>query len=294
MLTAISVSLGSSKTNLSGTIRILGKDVAFRRIGCNGDKNLAGQSIRRLSPYCQAIGLGGIDLFLYAGGNEYKIRDAQKLADLSSAPVVDGSGIKNTWELRVIENLYATNFLTGKKVLMVNAVDRPGMAKAFARHADSVIYGDVMYGLGVPIPIYSLKTMERIAKILLPIVTKCPIEWFYPTGEAQNTSRRECQFAQKADVIAGDFHYIKQNLPDDLQGKVIITNTVRKSQVEELKAKGLKTLITTTPVINGQSFGTNLLEACIVATYGKKPMRKEMISILLDLDLTPGIFHLNS
>lgn len=295
MPTAISISLGSSKTDCEGVINLLGQQIKFMRIGCNGSKELASSLILRHSDFCEAIGLGGIDLHLYAGGKEYTIRDAQKLSKLSrKAPVVDGSTIKNTWEFAVIESLHLAGLnLSNKKVLMVNAVDRPGMAKALDKYAGSVIYGDVMYGLGLPIPIYKLKTLELIAKVLLPIVAKCPTEWFYPTGDKQDSPRKECSFANQAYVICGDFHYINKVLPNNLKGKMIITNTVRKAQIEELQEKGLKTLITTTPNIDGQSFGTNLLEACIVAAYGKKLGLQEMEEVLLELNLSPGIFELN-
>lgn len=297
MTMAISISLGSSKTDCCGEIDLLGTKIKFLRQGCDGNKDLAAAMILKnsLLPECRAIGLGGIDLYLYAGSKQYTLRDAKQLADLSDrVPVVDGSTIKNTWEFAVIESLHLAGLdFSGKKVLMVNAVDRPGMARALDKYAGSVIYGDVMYGLGIPFPIYNLKTIELIARVLLPIVTKCPIEWFYPIGNKQNEPRKACIYAAKADVICGDFHYINKVLPSNLKGKVIITNTVREAQIKELQELGLKTLITTTPSINGQSFGTNLLEACIVAAYGKKLNIEEMQNVLLKLDLEPGIFHLN-
>jgi len=60
----------------------------------------------------------------------------------------------------------------------------------------------------------------------------------------------------KADVIAGDYLYIDKYMPEDLQGKIILTNTTTSENVEELKKRGVSLLITTTPVIEGRSFGT--------------------------------------
>jgi len=39
-----------------------------------------------------------------------------------------------------------------------------------------------------------------------------------------------------------------------------LTNTTTSENVEELKKRGVSLLITTTPVIEGRSFGTNVLE----------------------------------
>ncbi len=37
-----------------------------------------------------------------------------------------------------------------------------------------------------------------------------------------------------------------------------------------LKSRGVKTLITTTPKLNGRSFGTNVMEALLIALADKK------------------------
>ncbi|MEI6157358.1 MAG: quinate 5-dehydrogenase, partial [Atribacterota bacterium] len=53
--------------------------------------------------------------------------------------------------------------------------------------------------------------------------------------------------------------------------KIIITNTVTSSDIEELRKAGVQMLVTTTPEMNGRSFGTNVLQAIFVAILGKKP-----------------------
>ena len=63
---------------------------------------------------------------------------------------------------------------------------------------------------------------------------------------------------------------IKKYLPKNVDGKTIITNTTTAADVEELKKRGVKYLITSTPVFNGRSFGTNVMEAALVAMMGKK------------------------
>ncbi len=56
-----------------------------------------------------------------------------------------------------------------------------------------------------------------------------------------------------------------------MKGKVIITNTITQEDVELLRARGIDTLITTTPELQGRSFGTNVIEAMIIAITGKNP-----------------------
>lgn len=292
---AISISLGSKNGDFSAVLPINGKTVWLRRIGCDGNLEQMQLQIRSLDGLVEAFGLGGTDLYLYAGRNRYCFRDIRLIAESAQCtPVVDGSTLKNTLEIQIIDELDKLLDLSGKKVLMVSSVDRPGMASALQKYAGEIVFGDIAYGLGLPIPIKNLRIMSAIANCLLPVVTRLPFKWFYPTGASQDEiPTTECRFAKWADVIAGDFHYIKKNLPLDLGGKVIITNTVRSYHVEELKRRGLQTLVTTTPDFNGQSFGTNAIEAAIVAAYGKVFTIEEMREILPELNLKPNIIHLN-
>jgi len=111
-----------------------------------------------------------------------------------------------------------------------------------------------------------------LAKVIAPVVTCLPISLFYPTGDRQNESKPKFgDYFQEADIIAGDFHFIRRYMPLELPGKIVITNTVTKDDEELLKTRGIATLVTTTPEIDGRSFGTNLLEAVLIALAGKKP-----------------------
>jgi len=270
----VSVSLGSSRRNHAATTEILGEQVVVERIGTDGDMARAVALIRELDGKVDAFGLGGIDLYLHAGGRRYAFRDARRLVEAASrTPVVDGSGLKNTLERRVIrwvdQNLMP---LKGRKVLLVSSVDRFGMAEALAELGAETIFGDLMFALGLQIPIRKLETVQKLARVILPVITQLPFQWLYPTGEKQD--RHEVRFSgyyQWADMIAGDWLYIRRHMPDRLDGKVILTNTVTPANVEEVRERGAAMLVTTTPNIGGRSFGTNLMEALIVAFAGKHP-----------------------
>src|SRR5690606_24364431 len=96
-------------------------------------------------------------------------------------------------------------------------------------------------------------------------------KWFYPTGAAQDSTTTRPGLVKHydwADVIAGDWHYIKRYAPRDMSGKDVLTNTTTAADVEMLGRAGVRRLITTTPRVNGRSVGTNLLEAAIVAVVG--------------------------
>ena len=63
---------------------------------------------------------------------------------------------------------------------------------------------------------------------------------------------------------------MRQFMPDRLEGKLILTNTVTAGDIEELRARGIARLVTTTPDFGGRSFGTNVVEAALLALLGKR------------------------
>lgn len=269
----VSVSIGSSKRDHKVEAEFLGEKLILERIGTDGDMLKAIELIKQLDGNVAAIGLGGIDLYLITGNRKYVIKDALKLKNAAKkTPVVDGSGLKNTLERQAIEYLQKnTNLIKkGKKVLLVSAVDRFGMAQALYSAGCECIFGDLIFGLGIPIPLKSMFSVSIIAGILLPIITRMPFEKIYPTGKKQETIEpKYTKYYDWAEIIAGDFHLVRKNIPAKLKGKIIITNTVTKDDVALLKERGVDTLITTTPEMQGRSFGTNVLEAMFVALLNK-------------------------
>ncbi|MDT7960314.1 MAG: quinate 5-dehydrogenase [Armatimonadota bacterium] len=271
----VSVSLGSSKRDKRSEVVIAGETFLIERIGTDGDLGRFQQMFAELDGKVDALGIGGADLYIWVGNRRYTFRSIQRLVSVATkTPVVDGSGLKNTLEreaLRWIQEHGVVDF-SRSTVLLVAAVDRFGMAQELAQLARRVIYGDLVFAIGLPIPIRSYRTVEVLGRLVLPIITRLPFQWFYPTGEKQEkrTPRAERLF-HEADVIAGDWHYIRRYMPDRIPNKTVITNTVRKADIEFLRAAGAARVITTTPIIEGESFATNVMEGVIVALTGRRP-----------------------
>jgi len=297
----VSVSLGSSRRNHSVEVEFLGEKFWIERIGTDGDMELAISLIRELDGKVDAFGMGGIDLYLYAGGKRYTLRDARRIANAAKkTPIVDGSGLKNTLERMVIEKLAAEKKISfqRRKVLLVSGVDRFGMAEALNQVGAEVVYGDLIFGLGIPIPLRSLKTLNRAARCLIPIISRLPFSVLYPTGKKQEqVVPKYASFYQEAEIIAGDFLFIRHHLPERMNGQTIITNTVTAEDLELLRSRGIASLITTTPELGGRSFGTNVMEGVLVSLLEKHPdeIKVEEYSDLLNrLGLEPRIIQLIS
>lgn len=277
----VSVSLGSVSRDFSAQFSLLGEEMRLERRGVDGDVARAAALVRELGGGLHgpvdAIGLGGINLHIDVGKRRYTLRDAARIAaGAARVPVLDGGGLKATLERRVVERLNEALRLAGKKVLLVSAVDRFGMAEALAATGADVRYGDLLSLLDVPLQLRRLSTVRSLAHLLLPMVRHAPIGWLYPTGAAQEEAQpgvhAYTRFYAWAEVIAGDWHLIRRYLPEHLDGKIILTNTTTTQNAELLRERGAAWLVTTTPRLEGRSVATNVLEAALVAVSGGRPL----------------------
>lgn len=293
----VSVSLGSSQRNSSIETELLGTPILIERLGSDGSIPKAIELIKELDGRIDAFGLGGTDLYIQTATKKFYIRDSLKLARHAvKTPMVCGAGLKDTLERNVVKQLDSVIGWKNKKVLMVSAVDRYGMAESLFQSGADVLFADLIYILGLSVPLKSLKSLSNFANVLAPIATQLPISWLYPTGSKQEKSETgwRTKYFDWAEIIAGDFHFIKRYAPENLQGKIILTNTTTKEDVDMLKKRGVKTLITTTPRVNGRSFSTNWLEAAFIAVSGKYPLSPDDYRTLLEESrLEPSILQLN-
>ena len=76
-------------------------------------------------------------------------------------------------------------------------------------------------------------------------VSRLPFEMLYPTGRYQDQEENKSiirKYYHDADIIAGDYLYIKKHMPKELNGKTVITNTVTLDDVQTLKKRGVRTV----------------------------------------------------
>ena len=301
MKRAVSISIGSSKRNKAVEVQLLGETVSIERIGTDGDMEAAALKYKELDGKVDAFGVGGADLGALVDGKWFPLYSVQPMVRfVKKTPLVDGGGLKNTLENKAAAFLDEKigDYLKshGRKVLVTLGMDRWGLSKSFVEAGYETIFGDFMIGLDMPIAIHKISQLKTLGNLLMPIVGRLPFEWVYPTGEKQEKRTPKWEkYYDWATVIAGDCHYIKRFMPDNLPGKVIVTNTTTPEDVEAFRKTGAKYLITTTPVLEGRSFGTNMMEAALVAVSGKgRPLTWDELSQMLDrLGFEPQLQELN-
>ncbi len=301
MKRAVSISIGSSSRNKAVEIELLGEKVSIERIGTDGDMEKAAQLYREMDGQVDAFGVGGADLGLQVADQWYPLYSVRPMVRyVQKTPLVDGSGLKNTLESKLAffidEKIGDYVRERGKTVLVTSGADRWGMSKSFLDCGYECIFGDLMFGLGLPLAVHTEKDLQRLASLLLPVVGRIPFKWLYPTGEKQEKREPKWEkYYQWATVIAGDCHYVKRHMPDGMSGKVVATNTTTPQDVELFRQVGVRYLVTSTPVLDGRSFGTNMMEAALVAVSGKqrKLTQPEYVALLEQLGFEPQLQQLN-
>lgn len=293
------MSLGTSKRDKAHECDILGVPFRIERRGTDGDREKFKSVMESLDGVADALGVGGADIWLVTETKRYAFREILGLIrGVKKTPVVDGSGLKHTLERRTIERLQeeGTVDFSKERVLLVSAVDRFGMAQAIDKVCPQTVYGDVLFGLGLPLKLKKYKTVSRLASVLLPVVTRLPFQWFYPTGEKQE--ERKPKFPDVfawATFVCGDWHYIRRYAPDDLKGKTVMTQTLRSADLEWLRTTGARRAIATTPEMGGETFATNVMEGVLVTLIGK-PLEsitdEDYLSKLAELGWRPTVFEL--
>lgn len=306
MKKVLSISLGSSTRDYERTYTLGGEEIHVQRIGTDGDMKKYKELIEQYDGKVDCFGIGGTDLYLRLGNRKYKIRDVWKklVKNVHKTPMVDGGGIKSTLEgkiMQYIEQELPEEVKEDRATLVTCAVDRWGQAESaweFVNHNPKLItFGDLLWGFKLGIAIHRMRTVKIIGKLLLPIVSRLPFSWLYPIGEKQEEHKPSyVKFFHRAKFIAGDFLFIKRNMPHEgMDGKIVVTNTTTSDDVSLLKDIGIKYIVTSTPRIEGRSFGTNVLEAAIVAISGKgrELTTEEYTQYLEQYNITPTIEKLN-
>lgn len=295
----VSVSLGTPGRDYETEITTPFCRLHVRRIGTGGDLSLAAQLLKGLDGRVDALGMGGINLVLRAGERRYKMPDGSKLAaQVKKTPLVDGGGIKDTVERDLVSFIMEKAGWPRRDqvVLIVSALDRYGLAASLEQAGCRLIIGDALFALGLPLPFYSLASFRAAAHTTLPFLSKLPIGFLYPLGEKQETIKpRFERYYRRAEIIAGDFHFLRRHLPADLSGKDIITSTVSVEDVQELKKRGIRWLATTGPSFHGRSLGANVLEAvCAALLEGKEgPSPAQYPGLFKQIGWEPRLERLN-
>jgi hypothetical protein len=147
----------------------------------------------------------------------------------------------------------------------------------------------------VPIPIHGLCNYKRVTRALFPILSYFPLSMlFYGSGGSEKKAKYH-KYWRDSDLLAGDFMFMRLHLGEDLTGKMVITNTTTDENIQLLRERGVRLVVTTTPRYEGRSFGTNMMEAALTALAGEgqRLSYDQLNKLINELGLVPHVEVLN-
>lgn len=300
----VSISLGSSRRNYHFTTTVLGQHIEVRRVGADGDVERAAALVRANDGQVDAIGLGGLIPVFRVGKARYPHRQALHIAaQAQHTPVVDGGVLKATLERWAIKRAVdqIPNLFRYRRILVTSGIERYPLAQVLTQYEADVRFADPVVHTGLsflPIP-RTIAQLELYAATTLPIMALLPYRVLHPVahGDDDRMVRAEKLFSW-ADVIAGDFAYIRRFAPADLSGRTIITDDPGPDEIEDLRQRGVTTLVTMAPPLSDQRpfIAADALEAIVAAIIesGGQPGEAETLDFITAAKWEPTVQHLNS
>jgi predicted amino acid dehydrogenase len=297
-----SISLGPSDHDYAFVRQLFGHEFHVQRLGTDGNIRRARELVAQLDGQTDVIGLGGMNFHFQVGRHTFIHQQIQTVAHAAQAtPVVDGTHMKNTlerWALSQVAQQQPELFRY-RRIFVLSGVDCYATAQVLSQLTDRMVFGDPIFHLNLPITLKSFGQLERYAKWVLPRLCRAPYSRLFPVGPAPvHRTPRGAGFFKQADVIVGDIAYLRHFAPDDLRRKVIVTNSLSSSDLEDLKERGVESVVTLLPPFSDEHPLTdiNVIEA-IFTNLIDRPAAALTDDDYLDLvsrwDLKPQVMVLN-
>jgi len=240
-----------------------GSEFSVREVGLERDLRKAARVLANAPE--PRIALSGLTLQYCFEGKEYRHRRLSRLLarSLRGRDLSDGSLVKRTLERYLVDEAIrqlAVNFQE-KRTLVLSAIPRYGAAEVLSSRTDRIVFGDLLYGFRLGVPLTSMAALRKAAPALLRAVVSTPVSWFDPG--ARIFARRMPRFRWYfywAEVILGGMQHLRRYAPRKLSGKIVFTNLANDNDLEFLRSRDVATVVGLLPRISERRVSTGLLE----------------------------------
>lgn len=295
----VSISLGKAEHDYEFTGTFLGKKFQIKRIGCDGNIDLVKKRVKEYDGQVDVIGLGGISAYFKIGSTTHIHQEALSvIKQARKTPVADGRGLKSIlqgWTIRSI-NQRLKDLFNYENVLFLSGVAQYEMAQVIQEYTNNFSFCDPLIHFNTPYVLDSLSALDYYATASMPVLTRMPYSWFYPKGwdGDQWKPLLLSKPFEKAEIIIGDYTYIRHYTPSMLPNKIVVTDSVDQAGVALLKKRGVRTIITTVPDLFKQRTDINVMHAVIAAYLDKKPQEiseNDYLEIFDKANIEPRVIY---
>ena len=302
----VSISLGNSKDDYEFVAEFMDQEFTIKRIGTDGDVDMAADLLEQWDSEADAISLGGLN-FNYAIGSsraiEKQTKKVEALKSRITSPVTIGEKLRRVsfeWAIRHLQFKFGNNYFNHTKVLFLSGMLNYNIAKVLSEYTDNLTFADPLFENGIPKFLNSMDDLEMYAKGAHDLLEWVPSKRFaasaMPLRHWNDYVRKKA--IQKANILvvpSYDFYdYLKDCGLEELGGKTIITATVYQDRLQYLQERGVDVIIDCTPKILEQVVGFNVLEAMISAAL-EVPLNEisedDLLEVISEHNMDPRVIY---
>ncbi|MDQ3248717.1 MAG: serine carboxypeptidase, partial [Chloroflexota bacterium] len=291
----------------TATLTFLGETFEIQSIGTGGDidtiERLIGEA--EAKQRVDAIALDGIAGRLEMGRERVNHIYSDRLAASSvQTPLVDGHGVRGAferWAVRLI-NEAEPGIFTRKRVLFAPGLNHSGLADSIATFTEQRRWAEPVFYFDLPSATTGEAAMRQITGRILEVVHDKPFRRIFAQAGTPGRPRSQTPFAW-AQIIAGDIPAIRRYASAQLKGKTVVAEAATPEEVNDLRGRGVVTLITTMPPVGAAGLDSSqparwpaaVLEACMAALLGQRTLREsDYLNLLAELEWKPSIIDLQT
>nr|MDQ3023908.1 hypothetical protein [bacterium] len=275
---------------------ILGREYEWVTIPCEQRLEAVEEFLPRLSSNFDAVALDGIVSSFEIGERRYEheyIRSQLRLSDYQN--VHDGTGLLTTLERHMVK-LAADQLaplLRNRSILFLSGLSRAGSAEVLSTFSKRLVFGDLLYGFRLGIPIFGYKNFMGAAPGLVNAVSHSPAQWFWPAARSsRSVLPRFSYYFRRSDVVVGDLIYFRRYAPESMEGKIVFTTLQDESDIEFFRHRGASRVVSLTPVHEGTFVPLAVLECALHLDAAQRPgdVTDHFLSQIHEMELAPFIF----
>ncbi|MEZ5338934.1 MAG: hypothetical protein R3F46_11810 [bacterium] len=274
--------------------------VSWDRVPVRQNPELIGSLIPQLLQEYDSVAMQGISSSFRIAGRTYEnehLRSQLRLDDYGGR-FSDGSALLATLERYIVQQAAEQLPFSFKRksILFFSGLNRYGSAEVLSKYTKKLVFGDLLYGFRLGIPITSFSQLENSAPQLVKAVMQAPASWFWPAARRSKRMMPRFQmYFKRADIIIGGLSYFKRYKPDTLAGKTVFTNLRDERDLELFRELDVEHVVSLAPKISGVYTPVPVLEAAF-RLCGRDSENREIEDFFLNLihrmELKPEIFHL--
>jgi len=269
MKPVLSVSLGAARDDYTVQAQILNQTVQLARVGTDGDWARALDLLRASDGRVAAMGLEG----------PWRPRDSRLRAAreaVRAARLADGQRLRPILARRAVAALEARlnkggKTLEGRQALLPRAARvacLACLAENLAAFGCSIVAGDLLAGLGLPLPLRGL----RLLRIFSPLLQRLPESSTAREDRSGRAASHWQALLEQADVLGARSPADLEGIGRTAGGKIVVLETAGPEAAAALLRDGAEAVVVAGPEVGGRCLQPDAVEALLLALIEKAEM----------------------